>query len=66
MDIDIVEALYESNLYEDRLKDLKVNKFILNHYQLKMSGVAYYVLNDEDLKHLEYCQEKEVLILLIY
>lgn len=39
------------------VKDLKVNAFILNHY-IEDEGVAYYVLKDEDLKHLNISRER--------
>ena len=45
-----MQALYE-RMYMKHAKDLKVNAFILNHY-IEDEGVAYYVLKDEDLKHL--------------
>ena len=51
-----MQALYE-RMYMKHVKDLKVNAFILNHY-IEDEGVAYYVLKDEDLKHLNISRER--------
>ena len=51
-----MQALYE-RMYMKHAKDLKVNAFILNHY-IEDEGVAYYVLKDEDLKHLNISRER--------
>lgn len=53
--IDIIQ-LYD-RIYLKQAKELEVNKFILNNYKYD-SGVAYYILTDEDLKQLGISRER--------
>ena len=51
-----ISQLYQS-IYLKKESDIKVNAFILNHYQVD-NGVAYYILKEEDLKHLDISRER--------
>lgn len=51
-----INALYQS-IYLRKEVDIKVNAFILNSYMVD-SGVAYYILDDEDLKRLQISRER--------
>ena len=39
-------------MYEKDVKDLEVQKFLLNNYKVSEKGVAYYVMTDKELKEL--------------
>lgn len=39
-----------NEMYEEKLSDLEVRKFILQNYKITKHGIAYYILEDEDLK----------------
>lgn len=39
-----------NEMYNEKISDLEVRKFILQNYKLTKHGVAYYILKDEDLK----------------
>lgn len=41
-----------NRMYEKDMSDLEVQKYLLNHYLVSDHGVAYYVLNDDELKSL--------------
>lgn len=41
-----------NRIYVREIKDLKVMQFILNNFKLTDSGVAYYVINDNEQKEL--------------
>ena len=51
-----ISELYQS-IYMKKESDIKVNAFILNHYQVD-NGVAYYILKEEDLKQLGISRER--------
>lgn len=53
--IDIVQ-IYNS-IYLKKAKDLEINKFILNNYQVD-GGIAYYILSDADLNKLGISRER--------
>lgn len=50
--IDINNDVYQI-MYEKDIKNLEIQKYLLNNYKLSEHGVAYYVLKDEDLKALD-------------
>lgn len=51
-----IEAIYQQLYLRDR-NDLNVTKFILNHYHYE-DGIAYYILNTDDLKELGISREE--------
>lgn len=51
-----IDKLYQS-IYLKKAVDLEVNKFILNNYKVD-GNVAYYILNDDDLKQLNISREQ--------
>lgn len=51
-----ISSLYNS-IYLRKESDLKVNAFILNHYQTHQK-IAYYVLTEEDLQNLKLTREQ--------
>lgn len=46
-----IESIYQ-RMYAKKEKDLQINRFILNQYQSTNTGVAYYILRQEDLDAL--------------
>ena len=40
------------NMYENSIEDLRVQAYILTHYELSKHGVAYYILKDNVMKKL--------------
>lgn len=50
-----INAIY-LNMYEITLEDLKIQSYILSHYEVSPQGVAYYVLEDETLRKLNLNQ----------
>ena len=39
-------------MYEKQISDLEIQKYLLNNYKVSEKGVAYYALNDDELKKL--------------
>lgn len=39
-----------AEMYNEKISDLEVRKFILQNYKVTKHGVAYYILKDEDLR----------------
>lgn len=44
-----IKSLY-NEMYDEKISDLEVRKFILQNYKITKNGVAYYILKDKDLK----------------
>lgn len=45
-------------MYDQKLEDLEITAYILDHYKITPHGVAYYVLDDQTLKKLKLPPER--------
>lgn len=52
-----IEDIYQK-MYVRSVKDLEIQRFILNQYQSTSKGVAYYILKQEDLDELQISRSR--------
>lgn len=52
-----MESIYQ-RMYLRKEIDLRINRFILNRYESTESGIAYYILNQEDLDELKISRQR--------
>ena len=45
-----------NNMYENSIEDLRIQAYILTHYELSKNGVAYYILKDNVMRKLNLNQ----------